>query len=69
MQTIIGFLMNALLPFLDAEVIKKAIDSALDTIEKAVASSPNKYDDAIVSPLIKKLREAVNITDDQYPDL
>jgi hypothetical protein len=69
MQTIISFLITALLPFLTTEVIKKGIDAFLDVIEDAVANSENKIDDTIVVPLINKIREALNITDDEYPDL
>lgn len=45
------------------EVAKKAIDAALDAVEDAVAKSDNKIDDALVLPLITKIREILGVPD------
>lgn len=46
------------------EVAKKAIDAALDAIEDAIADSKNTIDDALVIPLVDKIREILGVPDD-----
>ena len=46
------------------DLVKNAIDSVLDKIEDAIKASPNKYDDFLVLPTIKKcFREPFGIED------
>ena len=48
---------------MDAEDIKKWIDTGLDIIEDKVAASPSKTDDMIVLPICKIIREALSVPD------
>jgi hypothetical protein len=49
---------------LGGDKVKKAVDKALDKIEDFVEASPNKLDDMIVLPIIKKvIREPFGIED------
>ncbi len=63
MQTIIAELLAVALKNLSADAFKKVIDAALDKVEDAVTSSPNKWDDALVLPLATKIRELLQVED------
>jgi hypothetical protein len=52
-----------LLAQLDEATMKRAADGLLDVIEDAVESTPNKIDDAVVLPLVRKLRQAFDVAD------
>lgn len=49
--------------FLTEENIKGAIDAVLDKLEDLIEKSPTKVDDRLLLPPIKKLREGLNIPD------
>ena len=55
--------MSAILANLDEATIKKFIDAGLDAIEDTVADSSNTIDDALVLPLCKRLRTALDVPD------
>lgn len=68
--------LTAVLSLLPDKIVKKAVDACFDAIEDAVKQSSNKVDDAIVLPVINKLRsifdisdndEVVNVTDAETP--
>lgn len=63
MQAIISSLVSVLLKSLSKEQFNVVVDGLLDKIEEAVALSPNKFDDNIVLPLVKKTRELLNVPD------
>lgn len=48
---------------LQAEDLKKWVDMALDLVEDKVKSTPNKYDDLIVLPIIELCRKTFDIPD------
>jgi len=48
---------------LDSEDVKKWIDFGLDLIEDKVKASPNKLDDSLVLPIVRVIRDAVSIPD------
>ena len=62
--SILKSLMSIALQFLTDEQLKKFADMAFDFIEDAVKESANPYDDAVVLPVIKRLREAFDIPDE-----
>lgn len=62
-QLLIQTLMNVVMTFASAEVMKAAVDGLLDVIEDAVAKSENKIDDTIVLPVCKQVREVFNVPD------
>jgi hypothetical protein len=54
-------MLNLIKPILDVE---KLGDALLDSLEDYVARTDNKTDDALVLPVIKGLRIALDIEDD-----
>jgi len=54
---------NLLLELLSPEIIKKALDSFLNTIEDYVEKTPNKFDDAAIGTLCSLVRKAIGIPD------
>jgi hypothetical protein len=63
-------LLGLVLGYLTKEQLKEFADMAFDFVEDAVAKSENPYDDAVVLPIIKKIRDAFDIpdNDDDLPD-
>ena len=62
-------LIPLLLGWLTVEQLKKFADMAFDFVEDAVAATDNPYDDAIVLPVIARLREAYDIPDNDEPEV
>jgi hypothetical protein len=56
-------LLGLVLGYLTEAQLKKFADMAFDFVEDAVQKSENPYDDAIVLPIIKKVRDAFDIPD------
>lgn len=56
-------LLSIALQFLTDEQLKTFADMAFDFIEDAVQESENTYDDALVLPVIRRLRDAFDIPD------
>jgi len=56
---LIGFFIKLLSP----ENLEKFADWVLDFIEDKVAASPTKWDDAVILPMCKAVRDAFNIKD------
>jgi hypothetical protein len=54
---------SAILANLDEDTIKRFIDAGLDAIEDIVASTDNQIDDQLVLPLCRRLRQAVDVPD------
>ena len=53
-----------LLGLLTKEQGKKLLDNFFDWIENMVEDSENKFDDAVVLPLVNKARELLDVPDD-----
>jgi len=62
-KSILLFVVEHLLKLLDEELVKIGFDKLFDVIEDAVADSSTPYDDAIVLPLVAKLRALLDIPD------
>jgi len=56
-------LLSTVLSLLKPETLESVADKILDVIEDKVADTPSKWDDMIVLPLCKKIREAFGIED------
>ena len=56
-------LLSVALSFLTVDQLKKFADMAFDFIEDAVQDSSNTIDDALVLPVITRLRDAFDIPD------
>jgi hypothetical protein len=60
-------ILEALIPFaltfLTPDQLRKFADMALDFVEDAVQESENTIDDAIVLPILQRLRDTFNIPD------
>jgi hypothetical protein len=63
-------LLGLVLGYLTEAQLKEFADMAFDFVEDAVQKSENPYDDAIVLPIIKKVRDAFDIpdNDDAFPN-
>lgn len=59
----ISWLVSTLITALPKSLAKTAIDKMLDVIEDAVADSATKVDDAMVLPVCKWIREALDVPD------
>lgn len=64
MNSIISSLISVILGQLSGETFRKVIDGLLDKVEESVIGSSNKIDDIVVLPLCKKVRELLNVPDD-----
>ena len=60
-------LVGAMTAMLDGEQVKKLIDKAFDKVEDMVADSSTHWDDMIVLPLLKALRKALDVPDNDQP--
>lgn len=58
---LVAALVGSLVRALPAGIVKAGLDSFIDKIEDLVAKSPNKFDDAVVIPLLKALRAQLSI--------
>lgn len=61
--SIVGSLFTNLLSLLTPEIAKEALDAAFDVIEDKVEGSKNKIDDTIILPILLKLRQLLDIPD------
>lgn len=61
-------LVTVLLSLLSPVALKTLADSILDMIEDAIKDSGTDIDDIIVNPLIKIIREAFDIMDNDDPE-
>lgn len=65
---VIKKLIEVMLEKFPKEVVLEAVDTALDYVENKVEASPNKIDDMLVLPVIKKvIREPFGIEDNDTP--
>jgi len=62
-ETMISWIMTTIMSKCDSEDLKRWADMGLDILEDKIASTPNKYDDMIVLPMIKLFRISFDIPD------
>jgi len=63
LMAILVALVAAMKEILSPENVKNTIDKAFDYVEDKVIASETKWDDALVLPTLKALREALNVPD------
>lgn len=63
MQEIIKQMLNLLFTLLPKDKFNVFVDGLLDKLEEQIEESENKWDDALALPLITKIRELLNIPD------
>ena len=61
---LIGNIVTAVISLLPKETGKELIDKVFDMAEDAVRDSSNKIDDAVLIPIFSKLREILDVPDD-----
>lgn len=57
-------IINLILTLVSKERYKEIVDKLIDVIEDAVEKTPNQVDDAIVLPLCSKVRDILDIPDE-----
>ncbi len=62
-EKIIIQLLGMLIKLVTGERLKKLADVILDFIEKEVEESKNTYDDAVILPLCRTIRDTFDIID------
>jgi hypothetical protein len=55
---------QSILAMASDEVVKAGMDALLDKIEDAVEASENQVDDMVVLPMCRRVRELMDIPDD-----
>jgi hypothetical protein len=63
MLKVVGALIPALLRLLTPELVKTAVNAFIEVIEDASRNSTNTVDDALVLPLCKTIRTALDVPD------
>ena len=61
MNLIISNLITSLILSLAPNIAKLAVEAILDVVEKAIADSDTKTDDAILLPVIQAIRETYQL--------
>ena len=56
-------IINILLTLVSKDQYKEIVDKLIDSVEDAVAKSPNTIDDAIILPLCDKVRDVLDVPD------
>ena len=60
---LVNAFVQTLLLMLDGPTVKRGLDALLDVVEEAVEKSETPVDNAIVLPLIAKLRRELDVPD------
>jgi len=63
MTQLVTQIIGIVLELIPKDKFKEFVDEILDKIEDKVAQTPNVYDDAIILPLINKVRELLDVPD------
>lgn len=58
---LISAILEGVIRTLPTDAVKGGLDKFLDFVENAVDKSDNKFDDAIVTPLLKALRAQLGV--------
>jgi len=61
MNLILSNLVTSLILSLAPNIARLAVDAILDVVEQAIADSDTKTDDAILSPVIRAIRETYQL--------
>jgi len=62
-ETALKMLVALIIKYMTEDRIKKWVDSGLDDVEDAIAKSKSKIDDILIGPVIKTVRAAFDIPD------
>ena len=60
---VIKAMVVAMVSMLSPLTVRQILDKAFDGVEAKVIASPNKWDDAIAIPVLKAIRVALNVPD------
>ena len=63
-MNLVSQIISTVLSLLPKEKFKEIVDALLDVIEDKIEASETKIDDMVILPLIKKVRELLDIPDD-----
>ena len=63
LMQLVKALVAAMAAMMSPETVKAVIDSAFDAIEEKVKDSDTEWDDVLVLPMLKGLRSALGIPD------
>ena len=63
MKKIIASLITLLIDMVDEQTAKDMLDKLIDVAEDAIKNSKTKWDDITVLPVLKKIRDIVDIPD------
>ena len=66
-STTLTNMVTAILSLLDDQTVKEFIDAGFDRIEDLVKASDNKIDDAVVLPMMAKIRQIIGVPDNDEP--
>jgi hypothetical protein len=62
-KTILSVLIQTLLTLFPKEMLKGFIDAGLDKVENMIDSTETQFDDALLEPLVNKIREVLDVPD------
>jgi len=62
-MNLITQMLNIILVLVTKEQYKELIDKLIDMVEEAVEASPNTIDDAVILPLCSKIRDILDVPD------
>lgn len=65
MALVLTLIKNLIKVAVDGDVQRRFVDAILDAAQAFVEKTENKYDDEMVIPLIKSIRENFNIPEDK----
>ena len=63
LESMVAALFSVILKRFPKDVVKDLLDMLLDQVEDYIDATPNKYDDMILNPIIKTLRDYFDIPD------
>lgn len=63
MKTIIANLIAMLIDMVDEKTAKDMLDKLIDIAEDRITNSKTKWDDITILPILKKIRDIVDIPD------
>ena len=63
-MNLVSQIISTVLSLLPKEKFKEIVDALLDVIEDKIEASETKIDDMVILPLIKKVRELLDIPDE-----
>ena len=63
-MSLVTQIINLLLSLVKKDQYKEIVDKLIDAVEDAVEKTPNQIDDAVILPLCSKVREILDVPDE-----